>query len=254
MARETARRHGTGLHLQVPQAIVVRRVDTGEAHRLIEVLSPEHGLLTALARGARASRRRFAGTLESFATLSLQLQRRSGGMTYAVQEAQPLALRLGLRRDYDTLVRASCLCRCARALAAPQAAAPQLFALLGAALDRCAAGEMTAAAATYPQLLQAAGLLPAPHCARCGAAQVPLGLSLHDGSLWCRGCAPALQTLAPSILQILHGEGSAPADESLARAVEATVLTMIGIQLGRRPPRPAYGEPLANLPPCAYPQ
>ncbi|RYF11185.1 MAG: hypothetical protein EOO40_03775, partial [Deltaproteobacteria bacterium] len=54
--------------------IVLHLAAFGEAHRLVEVLTPQEGRLTVVARGARASRRRFAGILELFGQLRLQVQ------------------------------------------------------------------------------------------------------------------------------------------------------------------------------------
>ncbi|HWP66911.1 MAG TPA: DNA repair protein RecO [Candidatus Limnocylindria bacterium] len=47
-------------------AFVLRTRPHGESDRLVTVLTEEHGKLTGIAKGAKNSRRRFAGTLEPF--------------------------------------------------------------------------------------------------------------------------------------------------------------------------------------------
>jgi DNA repair protein RecO (recombination protein O) len=226
--------------LSIPAAIVLRRVDVGEAHRLVEFLTPEQGLVTALARGARASRKRFAGTLELFATLGLQLQRRGQTQDYSLQAADVQTLRLGLRQDYDRLIRAACLSRCVQALAAPQQAAARLFMLLTKGLDACDRGQAADSALLYPYFLKAAGLLPRAACVRCGATDRPLGLLSQEGCLGCRSCCPTALLLAPRLVQALCCSLAPPIDEKLARQLESCVLQMVGIHLGRQLPLPTY--------------
>ncbi len=54
-------------------AILVRSVDYGEADRILTLLTPTLGKVSVLARGARRSKRRFAGALEPFALLDVEL-------------------------------------------------------------------------------------------------------------------------------------------------------------------------------------
>lgn len=48
------------------QAIVLRRTNFGEADRIITFITPDHGKLTAIAKGVRKSRSKLAGALEVF--------------------------------------------------------------------------------------------------------------------------------------------------------------------------------------------
>ena len=47
-------------------AVILRRQDFGEADRLLVVLTPEHGKLRAIAKGARKPQSRKAGHIELF--------------------------------------------------------------------------------------------------------------------------------------------------------------------------------------------
>lgn len=52
----------------VTTAIVLNRVDFGEADRIITVLTPDHGKLSMMARGVRRHKSKLAGGIELFST------------------------------------------------------------------------------------------------------------------------------------------------------------------------------------------
>jgi DNA repair protein RecO (recombination protein O) len=53
--------------------LLLRSVDYGDADRILTLLTPSLGKLSVLAKGARKSKRRFAGALEPFALLRVDL-------------------------------------------------------------------------------------------------------------------------------------------------------------------------------------
>ncbi len=64
--------------LQVPleyrtRALVLRTFDHGESDRLVHLYTEELGRVSAIAKGARRSRRRFPGTLEMFCVVDVRL-------------------------------------------------------------------------------------------------------------------------------------------------------------------------------------
>ena len=54
-------------------AIVLRRLDYGEADRILTLLTREHGKLAAIAKGARRAKARSAGSLDLFARSRMML-------------------------------------------------------------------------------------------------------------------------------------------------------------------------------------
>jgi DNA repair protein RecO (recombination protein O) len=63
------------------EALVLRSVEFGESDLIVHLLMPDAGRLTAIAKGARRSLRRFPGTLDLFNHLRVQVaQRRSAGL------------------------------------------------------------------------------------------------------------------------------------------------------------------------------
>jgi DNA repair protein RecO (recombination protein O) len=140
--------HGTILRLQ----------NYCDTDRIVEVLSQEEGRISLFARGARASKKRFMGVLDLFASLRMQVTPREG--LWILQSAEVLNLRLGIRESWSLFTRANVLCDCVRALSAEGQATPELLDALLKGLDHLANGDEIAAAQAYPRILQAAGIMP----------------------------------------------------------------------------------------------
>ncbi len=58
---------------EAAHAFLLRAIDYRDADRIVTLMTREHGRLGAIARGARRSRRRFAGTLEPCMKLRVEL-------------------------------------------------------------------------------------------------------------------------------------------------------------------------------------
>lgn len=69
------------------EAFLLRSVDYGDADRVVTLLSAEFGKVSALARGARRSRKRFGGALTSFALLHVSVAPGRGELA-ALREAR----------------------------------------------------------------------------------------------------------------------------------------------------------------------
>lgn len=64
------------------EAILLRSVDVGETDRIVHLLTPDLGRVTAMAKSARKSVKRFPGTLDLMNHLRVDLQIRPQRMTY----------------------------------------------------------------------------------------------------------------------------------------------------------------------------
>lgn len=80
------------------EAILLRFVDLGESDRIVHLLTPDHGKLTAMAKSARKSVKRFPGTLDLMNHLDVELQLRRGRITY-IGRAKLISPFLALRSD-----------------------------------------------------------------------------------------------------------------------------------------------------------
>jgi DNA repair protein RecO (recombination protein O) len=115
-------------------AIVLRLTDYGEADRIVSLFTLEQGKLQGIARGAKRSRKRFAGALEPFAHLKLQLQQGSGLATLTC--ADIASIFPGIRGELAKIGSAAYACELVERLTPEAEANPRLFRLLFCYLER----------------------------------------------------------------------------------------------------------------------
>jgi len=219
-------------------AVVLRTVDHGEADRVVTLLARGHGKLAAYARGARASRRRFAGALEPFTLVAAELAGGGGDRLRRLESASPERAFQAIRGDLARIACAAYAVELARELTQDHQPHDELFDLLVAYLTRLDAAPARPAALRAFELaaLAATGFQPRlDGCARCGeplegalADASGLAFSPEDGGAVCGGCAggpdgrrggPGLLPLAADTLAALlrlQAGGLAAADEPMA--------------------------------------
>lgn len=210
----------------VCEGVVLHQSSLGDSHRLVDVLTREFGRVRALARHARASKKRFGGALDVFAHLRLHLSRSPRGR--ALEAVEPVALNLGLRQRLDLMSHAATLCNCVRAMAPEEEQAPELFAAVAQALAHGSEHDLPAMVAGFVQVARHGGILPPPMCITC---QTPgKAFALHQGAFICLACGPRYPHLAPATLHaLMHGEVAADA----ARAVQDAVLHLVSWHTGK---------------------
>jgi DNA repair protein RecO (recombination protein O) len=231
--------------------IVLRVVDTGEADRVVTLLTRERGKVAAFARGARASRRRFGGALEPFTLVAAEVRERAGSELLGLDSVSPLDAFGGIRADLARIACAGYAAELARELVRDHEPHEGLFDLLAAYLAALDAAPARPAALRAFELgaLRAAGLAPRlDACARCGAALAAgrgARLDPGQGGLLCAAClphaapgAPALSPGAVAALVRLAAGGLAAAGEPLApaagREVRDALTAFLEHHLGRR--------------------
>jgi DNA repair protein RecO (recombination protein O) len=152
-------------------AVVVGRVDVGDADRVMRFLTADHGRLDLMARGARSSRRRFGPVLELGSRVFVVWRRGKGDLS-SLDRCDPIALPKRAREGYDRVVLLAYGCELAYALSAAGQGNEKLFRLLLAWLDLLEAeGDPGHAArvAFEAKALTFSGLTPAlTRCAVCG--------------------------------------------------------------------------------------
>jgi DNA repair protein RecO (recombination protein O) len=206
-------------------AIVLRTVAYGDSDVIAHLLVRGRGRISAFARGARSSRRRFAGALEPFQLVEVLLAERAGQELWMLREAAVAEAYAGVREDLHRIAHAGYAAELAHDLSRPGEPADELFALLAEFLHRLAAGAATSARLRALELraLAAAGLSPElSACARCGDS-LPWGRAAFDapaGGLACARCAhPGALLLTPgaraALVQLQRG-GLSAADAPLS--------------------------------------
>jgi DNA repair protein RecO (recombination protein O) len=194
------------------EALVLRVVEFGESDLILHLLTPETARLTAIAKHARRSRKRFAGTLDFFNHLQIAVVRRGPGSMARLEQATLLGALDEIRRDPARFALGCYLLELLDRLAPEGAARNDAQRLFGYALSALRAIEARRPDARLRALLElraldALGLRPeldvcvrcggglggrdlvpfhvgegGPLCTRCGDAGVGT-LSLHLGTL-----------------------------------------------------------------------
>ncbi|HWZ65709.1 MAG TPA: DNA repair protein RecO [Patescibacteria group bacterium] len=84
------------------EAIVLRRTNYGEADRILNLITPNHGKLTAIAKGVRRPKSKLAGGLELFAACDLIIRQGRGDM-WLVTSSRLIHFYGKILNDYDRL-------------------------------------------------------------------------------------------------------------------------------------------------------
>ena len=208
------------------EAIVLRSIRYGEADRILHLYTPEHGRLSAIAKGARRARSRFGARLEPFFHVRAVLHEgRSELLT--VTGVDTVATHGSVRNHAATLDAAARACDAVTRLFETSEPHPEVFRLLAnelALLDADAAQARTANGLAFRlKLLLAAGIVPQlAACVVCGETEHLRGFSGAAGGVVCSSCEAASFPLGEDAYQFLVGALGAP----LARAPDASELAL----------------------------
>lgn len=196
-------------------ALVARTVDYAESDRVVTLLTEAQGKISALARGARRSRRRFGAALGLFVVGRATVRRRRSPDALAVLERFEAAenLTTGIGSDLNKVAYGSYMLEAARELWPPEVAEPALFAHLLGALRALAGGAANSALlrSFELQLLTHLGLAPnLVQCVQCGdgvRGGQALGFSVNQGGVICSGCGPHGWPMSPDLWTALQQLG-----------------------------------------------
>jgi len=232
-------------------AVVLRTVDYGESDRVVTLLTREQGKLSAFARGARASRRRFGGALEPFTLLTAEARMRAASDLLGLDSVAVVRGHGGIRADLARIACAGYAVELCRELVRDREPHDDLFDLLVSYLDLLDREPARPAALRALELgaLRATGLSPRlDECVRCGEPLDPgegaFRFDPGQGGVLCRACAPAASPGAPALsaatqaalLRLQAGGLAAAAGERLAppagREARDALAAFVAYQLG----------------------
>lgn len=150
------------------EAIVIRRANLGEADRVVTLFTRERGKLSAVAKGARKPRSRFAGRLELFTQMrALLAQGRTLDVVSQVDVIDPFA---ALRADLARMGAASFVAEVTDKATPDREAQPAIYTALRQALRMISAGDPEITVMWYAaQMLGLSGYGPVvDRCVVCG--------------------------------------------------------------------------------------
>ena len=187
------------------EAIVLRTRKLAEADRIITLLTRQHGVVRAVAKGVRRTTSRFGSRLEPFTHVDLQLAegRNLDVITQAVTRS-PFGE--AISAEYDRYTAASVMLETAERLVVEEREpSVQQYLLLVGALRVMAAGEHRAADVMDSFVLRSlsvAGYAPSfDGCVRCGVEGPHRDFHPASGGMLCGSCRvpgsahPAIETV-----------------------------------------------------------
>jgi DNA repair protein RecO (recombination protein O) len=250
------------------EALVLRTYRLGEADRIGVFLTRDRGKKRGVARGARKSRRRFAGALEPFTRADVTYFETETRELVRLDEA--VALESPFRAPSgDGFQYVSYFAELVDAWAQDSDPNETLFRLGAATLDAVAAGVPATKLARYFELwlLRLQGVYPSlRNCQRCGAALAGRGAWLARPAmvLLCDRCRDwsGAADLSPGALAFLGGVAAAPPagvaelpwSSAVAREVEAVHRAILMAHLEREPRASRVLRAIERSEPFDYPR
>lgn len=180
----------------VTEAIVLHAFDYLESSRIVRLVTREAGMRSAIAKGARKSRRRFGSGLDLFGQGTAFLHTRPGRELDTLSGFEDVRSRADLGRDLERFTGAEAIAEIVLSLGR-DGADEELFEAIAGSLDALAgqsgAGAREATLAGAWRIVSALGFTPTlDECAECGRAleEAEVALFTHSaGGVLCRRCA-----------------------------------------------------------------
>lgn len=236
-------------------AILLRRVDYGDADLILTVLTPARGKLALIAKAAKRSRRRFGGVLDLFVLLDLSCRGGRGGRMPLLTEAvlqDPFA---AIRGDIVRTAYASYWIEMVHLWGEDGQPQPGLYRLLHHALAALDRGGMPAPALSLLfqiRFLRLAGIGPRlDACVACrrsieALGDGPLGFDPSRGAPVCTDCGggapgriPVRRGTLKQLLWVADGGLQRAARMRFSAAAlregEALLEAFVSIHIGREP-------------------
>lgn len=198
-------RHNGGVPLYRAEAVVLRTHKLGEADRIITLLTRQHGLVRAVAKGVRRTSSRWGSRLEPFTHVDLQLaQGRNLDVVTQAEALTPFSGSLGA--DYDRYTAGTAMLEAAeRLIAEERQPSVQQFLLLVGGLRALTTPERAPGQVLdsyFLRSLAVAGYAPSfDNCARCDAPGPHRWFNPQAGGILCNTCrlpgsaSPAQETV-----------------------------------------------------------
>jgi len=204
-------------------AFVLRAVDLRESDRLLTLLTEKLGKVSAVARGARTSRKRFGGALEPFALIEVLLERGRGRESlFAMTEASLKDAHEGLSRDLERLGAAAFIVELAREVTPEHEPDAALFRTVATSLSILSTAKTCAtrpfAVAVGLGILTSAGFaVSADRCNACGKPVPENRKACFDprrGGVVCTACGGGPLLLSAEAAASLAALGHVPLVEA----------------------------------------
>jgi len=179
------------------EAVILRSIDYSESSKILTLLSPAHGRISVIAKGARRPKSAFRAHVEPLSHIVAIYADKESRNVQTLSQCDILDAYGGMKRDLTALAVGSYLAEVSGAIAPDRHASPELYAVLCAGLtllDHAPEQAPQILLWTLRRVLGAGGLAPAvERCAVCD--RIPGGepryFNPRAGGVTCRSCHQA---------------------------------------------------------------
>ncbi len=189
------------------EAIVLAARDYGESDKIITLFTREHGKIGGMARNAKKSRKRFGGSLEIFARLSLQIVLKEG--LSRLESADLITVFPHIREDLAKIGYGGYACELVDRMLPEAQPSARLYRLLVSYLEYLDANPAVADDRRFFEvnLLNILGYrIPLENCQQCGDEIEPsmeLRYQPLTGGIFCAPCGRIGQKISSETLVLL---------------------------------------------------
>ena len=200
------------------EALILRKSLLGESDFIVTLLCRKQGKLSAVAAGARSSRKRFGGCMELFSRIEVELFDKGSGKLLRLQETTLQQAHSGIRANLVAFAQASYLTELTTALVREGIEIESIFCLLSQFLKRLDQGQIASwEIRRYEiRLLHILGILPQlQSCVVCGDFDPHRSYCFdqQQGGIVCQLCASHAQTTPLDISMVQLFQRLASSDE-----------------------------------------
>lgn len=189
------------------QGLIIREQPVGESDRLVTVLTKDEGVVRAFARRAKSLKdsKNAATGLLCYSRLNLY----KGREKYIINDAFPIEVFFGLRKDITALALGQYFCSLAAELVPEGVESEAYLRLVLNALHFLSKGTRPPALLkpiVELRMLSVAGFMPdLVACAHCGAYEAdPMAFQAREGNIRCKACGGEGYLLSPAALTAMR--------------------------------------------------
>jgi DNA repair protein RecO (recombination protein O) len=215
------------------KGLVLRTQDIADNDRVLTILTPELGVVSAFANGAKRLRSGRLAASQPLCYGDFSLYRRRD--TYSVNDAKEISVFFGLREDINALALAQHFCELAYVSAPAELPAADFLELMLFALgclEKKRRPIEVIKPATQLRMLCAAGHMPnLTRCAQCGKTELEgesVYLHLRDGNFSCEACGGGGEKIGLGVLAAMYHICHAPLRRLYAFSLPAPSLAVLG--------------------------
>lgn len=188
------------------KGIVLKRINLGEADRLLTIFTLKNGKIKAIAKGVRKTLSKLAGHLESFCLVNLQIA--EGRNLDIVTDAETLKCFINLRSNLEATNTAYYIAEIIEKMTAENQAHPDIFHLLDEVLEHLDNGQSKLLLSYFEMnFLGCTGFKPElHHCLACHEKIISKEnyFSFSEGGLVCAKCHQGDIKISDEAIKVLR--------------------------------------------------